>query len=198
MVKASIPVVTVALSLLSGESVSLNIFLTMLPTVFGVGLAASSDSDFTPVGFGFALASTVCQALMNVRTKVVMKRLDVSGSQAQFLMACVSSVVICVYAGVGGVGGELKEVLDHPDEVLVMAVLAYHLEYSLNFLITERLAPVAFSVVDIARRLAIIVCGSVLFIKELSVLNIVGVIVALFGVLSFSLVTMNEKTSKEK
>ena len=65
------------------------------------------------------------------------------------------------------------------------AGVAYHLEYSLNFSFVRLVPPLAFSVADVARRLAVILAGALIFRKALSTLNCVGVALSLGGVLAF-------------
>lgn len=76
--------------------------------------------------------------------------------------------------------------------VFASAALSYHIEYILNFIVTENVNEVHFAVLDVARRLAIILAGAVLFGKVLSPLNIFGVVLALFGVLCFNRVRRKE------
>lgn len=59
-----------------------------------------------------------------------------------------------------------------PFQMLVIAAVAYHIEYLLNFIFVGFVNPVAFSVSDIARRLAIILVGAKLFGKVLRYLSL--------------------------
>jgi hypothetical protein len=93
----------------------------------------------------------------------------------------VYDVVIQAVSGGGGGEGNWRLLL-----LILLAALAYHIEYSLNFIFVGFVSPVAFSVCDIARRLGIIVSGAFLFNKTLTSLNVLGILIALAGVLWYS------------
>ena len=82
-----------------------------------------------------------------------------------------------------------------PLGLAALAALAYHSEYLLNFVFIEKVAPLAFSVTDIARRVAIIGCGAVMFQKPLFPINMIGIAIALAGVLWYSLLNQRNKKS---
>ena len=60
------------------------------------------------------------------------------------------------------------------------------MEYVLNFIFVGYVSSVTFSVSDIARRVAIIMTGAVVFQKPLTTMNWVGIAVALGGVLWYT------------
>ena len=74
--------------------------------------------------------------------------------------------------------------------------LAYHSEYTLNFSYVRLVSPLAFSVTDVARRLAIIVTGALLFRKPLTPLNATGVLLSLGGVVCFLAATSEGRAVK--
>ncbi|CAK9086670.1 unnamed protein product, partial [Durusdinium trenchii] len=74
-------------------------------------------------------------------------------------------------------------------KVAAMAALAYHVEYTLNFLFVALCNPLAFSVTDIVRRLGTICCGAVLFSKPMTLLNALGVVISLGGVITYTVVS---------
>ena len=57
-------------------------------------------------------------------------------------------------------------------------------------------SPLAFSVTDVARRLAIIVTGALLFRKPLTPLNATGVLLSLGGVVCFLAATSEGRAVK--
>ena len=73
--------------------------------------------------------------------------------------------------------------------LVLAAALAYEAEYALSFVFVGCVDPVTFSVLDIGRRLAVIVTGAVLFDKPLTPLNIGGIGLALSGVLAYSVLS---------
>lgn len=75
-----------------------------------------------------------------------------------------------------------------PVALIGIASLAYYLEYALNFIFVGYVNSVTFSVSDIARRVAIIMTGAVVFQKPLTATNWLGITIALGGVLWYSFI----------
>jgi multidrug transporter EmrE-like cation transporter len=78
-----------------------------------------------------------------------------------------------------------------------IAALAYYFEYVLNFIFVGYVSSMTFSVCDIARRVAIIATGAVVFDKPLTSLNWIGISVALGGVLWYSLAVETPPPAKK-
>lgn len=194
VVKSGIPLVTVIICLVVyGQRVSWKVLLTLIPIVTGVALSAVADAQFSWPGFAAAWVSTVAQACLNVSSKSVIASAKLSGRRLQFVLACMGSVMMLAVSGGGLEAWKIctsESTLALP---LVLAVaLTYHIEYVLNFIVTEAFPQVQFAVMDVMRRLAIILCGAVMFNKELSPLNGLGVLLALCGAAAFSLVKRME------
>lgn len=75
-----------------------------------------------------------------------------------------------------------------PIILLIICVIAYCIEYGMNFIVVSYVSPIVFSVIDIARRLAIILTGSIVFHKTLTLINCVGIFIAMFGVTWYSII----------
>mmetsp|Transcript_19331 Transcript_19331/g.58094 ORF Transcript_19331/g.58094 Transcript_19331/m.58094 type:complete len:335 (+) Transcript_19331:206-1210(+) len=193
--KSGIPVFTVCLMSMQGQYFPAIVYASLMPTVLGVALASASDLDFSLAGLVAALGSALSQTLLNITSKRLLKELHVSGRQAQFLMAsCCAVAALPLYllnserAPVEGKGTVLAHVASVPwsGAILVLAGVAYHVEYMLNFMFMPFVSPLAFSITDIARRLTIIVAGAIFFSKDLTALNVIGILLALGGVLWYS------------
>jgi hypothetical protein len=191
VVKAGIPLVTVIICLLKGQLVSARLAATLIPTVIGVALSAWADTEFAWDGFIAAWISTIAQALLNVSSKTSIQSTGLSGQRSQFVLVTISSILMLI-ANVGLEFLDWEPIIEKVKKsekslaVLILVALAYHVEYVLNFIVTENVSEVHFSVLDVARRLAIILAGAAMFGKVLSGLNVFGVILALLGVLLFS------------
>ena len=83
-----------------------------------------------------------------------------------------------------------------PSFLLTSGAFAYYLEYMLNFVFVGYVSAVAFSVCDVARRLAVIIVGAVVFSKPLSLFNCFGIALALSGVMWYSYIE-NVKTQQQ-
>jgi drug/metabolite transporter (DMT)-like permease len=75
----------------------------------------------------------------------------------------------------------------------LLAAVTYFVEYSLNFIFVGYVNTLTFSVCDITRRIAIIVVGAFLFDKKLTASNMIGIVLALGGVLGYSFLDARRK-----
>ena len=211
--KAAIPLVTVALVWISGERPTAVVLSTLVPITAGVALAAWSDAQFSWMGFAAAVASTVAQAALNVSSKRTMKRHGLSPEETQLVLVVYATfmtgflalglatsnpvemerwsflfetVMAATTPPLSIIPPTASEALRNPVFILVLAPVAYHVEYVLNFRVTQQTSEISFAVLDVMRRLAIILVGSLMFDKELTFLNVVGAVVALLGTLLYT------------
>ena len=196
VVKAGIPLVTVGLGFLLGGGrrrvPTLPVLLSLGPIVLGVGLSAVSDSNYSHLGFAAAWASTIAQTGLNLTSKGVISRCHLSGERFQFLTVVVGSAVLLPVFSLAA------SVSTPPDPLLTLAVaMTYHIEYVLNFQVTQLFPSLHFAVLDVMRRLAIILCGAFLFGKKLTQLNLFGVGLALLGVLVFSIAQKRQEAKND-
>lgn len=90
--KASIPLWTVALLAMQMSwrrfraETSTASLLSLLPITLGVALSAWSDSNFSLLGFAAAIASTLCQTLMNIASKEKIASSRLGGTKVQFIL----------------------------------------------------------------------------------------------------------------
>jgi len=193
VVKSGIPALTVLACMLRGEVFPPAVFATLVPTILGVALASFSDADYSMGGVLAALGSAIAQTSLNLTSKRSLARLHLSGAEGQCLLTCCCALASLPLSAV--LGNEQPPADGSPPSAMraallvVSAGLAYHLEYTLNFAFVRLVSPLAFSVTDVARRLAIILTGAALFRKPLTSLNLLGVALALGGVLCFLLVS---------
>jgi len=173
---------------------------TLIPTVIGVGLSAWADTEFAWEGFIAAWISTISQALLNVTSKSSIAESGLSGERSQFMLVTIAALlmlsgnIVSEYMRYEPIYDKIVS-NDRSRAVLILTALAYHVEYVLNFIVTENVSEVHFSVLDVARRLSIILAGALLFGKVLTALNVFGVVLALFGVLLFNHVKRREATA---
>ena len=176
------------------------------------------DQYFTYLSFCLLLFCIRCSALaqtfMNIMVKSVQKKHNYSGVQAFMGMT-----IVCTLLTAGVVVSQLAtekssdssissvDVLQNvfvqftngeqwPLQLTLLASLAYHIEYALNFIFSGYVSNVSFSVSDIARRICIIIIGSVMFSKTLTTLNCVGIVIAIGGVLWYTY--LNDLETKRK
>lgn len=220
VLKAGIPVFTVLVCALSGEKFPFLIYLSLLPICLGVGLACMGDLSFSPTGFVAGLVSALSQTFMNISIKSVRNKTGYSGMKAFLGMTILSTLITFPFMLASdvitqqshidstslslnsfnkliGTYTSLQAGDSWPLTLTAIASLAYHIEYVLNFIFVGFVSSVAFSVSDIARRISIITIGSFVFQKKLSVMNWLGIAIALSGVLWYTYLE-NERSQKMK
>lgn len=204
VVKASIPVLTVVMCTMGGARFPIIIYLSLLPICFGIVMATGGDLDFSVVGLLAALFSSLTQASTNITIKDVRKKTNLSGPKAFMGMSCFCTLLalplLLLNVSPPGVPASKVPAVDVLVAVLNeslrgdfrklslfgITAFGYYAEYVLTFIFVGYVSSVTFSVTDIARRLGVIVVGSVIFKKPLSIDNWCGIAVALGGVLFYS------------
>jgi len=204
VVKSSIPVVTVLYGLWQGATYPVAVYFAILLTVLGIMLAAWSDMEFSYVGFIAAFTSMLLQSFLNIRSKQAIRASKLSGGKSFFVMASLCTLIL-VPACIGGAlvapqGLPLSGALVSSSEfgIMLMAMVAYHVEYQMNFVFTALVEPLTFSISDIARRLAIVGAGALLFNKSLSLLNILGVGMCFTGILWYSVASRSQEFGRAR
>eukprot|EP00435_Cladocopium_sp_Y103_P014565 s1617_g3.t1 len=201
VVKSLIPFFTVICCRIRGQHFEAPIYVSLLPVCMGVSIASATDVECSLLGLLCALGSSMAQTLLNISSKDRIQELNLSGMEAFTVMATVCTglsfpLLAVSYAkddGSGVVTACLSLSQEDPCptsmKVVAMAALAYHIEYTLNFLFVALCNPLAFSVTDILRRLGTICCGALLFSKPMTFLNGLGVVISLLGVISYTVVS---------
>jgi hypothetical protein len=200
--KCAIPLVTLILTIiLDGVQAlpSVKVVLTLIPIALGIATSSWNHPTFEPVGFLAAMVSCTAQSALNVSCKKVMSKVGISGPTAQRAMVAVGLVIACIYSTFQvftrsfsissiTIGEHDDKKMDPPANASMAAVLAYHLEYVLSFTFVKLVHPITYSACDAVRRLSIIVCGHYMFGgPPFTVLNILGIALALSGALAYSI-----------
>ena len=178
-------------------------------------MASGSDLDFSPIGLSAALTSALAQTFMNISIKKVRDSSGYSGQKSFLGMTIVATLttipVVMAAASAASTTNNttintITRIVDvqnslvsgdsWPLSLIVLAAIAYHIEYVMNFIFVGYVSAVTFSVCDIARRIAIITIGAIVFNKVLTRQNWVGISVALGGVLWYSYLDNASKATK--
>jgi drug/metabolite transporter (DMT)-like permease len=211
VVKACIPVFTVVSCTLLGQKFPIIIYISLIPICFGVILASGADVNVSTAGLCAATVSALSQTFMNISIKSVREKTGYSGQKSFLGMTIVATLTTLPVVAVSSMSlndGSSQTTVDlflsvftrlakgdsWPLLLTILAAVAYHVEYVLNFTFVSYVSSVTFSVCDIARRIAIILTGAVVFNKVLTMQNWTGIIIALGGVLWYSYLDNATKT----
>lgn len=201
--KCGIPLITVLLTvLLEGVSALPNVaaLASLVPIAVGIAAASWSAPTFEALGFAAAALSATAQSALNVTSKRVMTKANITGPDAQRTMVAVG-LFITLVVNLLQVARYQRTTAAAPDEtadgvrkstppfgLTALAVIAYHVEYVLSFIFVKLVAPVTYGTCDAVRRLAIILVGRGLFGGDpLTVTNILGIALALLGALAYAI-----------
>jgi len=214
--KCGIPLITLLLTLLFLDNKALppqKALLCLVPIAVGIAAASWNSPSLELVGFAAALVSTMSQAGLNVASKVAMSKTGMSGPEAQRCMVAVGLVLTTLMALVKPVfqlgqsviassgntttaknaAGTVTEDDDGADVLppawlSIMALTAYHVEYTLGFCFVKLVKPITVGACDAVRRLCIILVGRYFFGgPPFTPVNIAGIALALGGALGYSI-----------
>jgi hypothetical protein len=194
--KCAIPLFTVLLTILVDGMGALPNALSLaalVPIAIGIAAASWNSPTFELWGFLAAVASTTAQSALNVTSKRAIAKAGVAGPTAQRSMAAVGFGIT--------LAANLVQVLRHSyDEKLAqlrdrppfwltaMAVLAYHVEYTLSFTFVKLVQPITYGTCDAIRRLCIILAGRKFFGGgKMTKTNMAGIALALLGAMAYSI-----------
>jgi Triose-phosphate Transporter family len=195
--KCAIPLFTVVLSVLldgTGSLPNALSLVSLIPIALGIAAASWNSPTFELWGFIAAIVSTTSQSALNVTSKRAIAKAGVSGPTAQRSMAAVG-LLITLFANLTQVirlsyyNGKLAELRARPPFwVTAMAVMAYHVEYSLSFAFVRLVQPITYGTCDAIRRLCIILAGRQFFGgNKMTKTNMAGIALALLGALAYSI-----------
>ncbi len=203
------PVVTCALGRVMGERISRLMMASLVPIVAGVSLSAASDMSFTATGCALLAVADLAFSLRSVFVKQLQRTPGPSvppKGTGLFLMVCVggAAMVAVILAGrdLGGTGDPFKTfrkifraVAASPLPLLVNGVCfaAYNCtSYALLGIIDLS----AHAVSNSMRQLFVIVYSVWWFGNEISLLNAVGIVMAIGGAGLFAQAKQAEQREK--
>jgi len=202
IVKAAEPVFTALFSAcFLGQIFSVWTYLTLIPVVFGVGIASATELTFTWVSFGFAMVSNLGSSGRAIFAKRVMNEpkevgVNLTPSNMYSLLTIVASLVAVPLAlmfegsAVAPVWAESTTSVS-PQKILFTIFLSGIWYYSYNefaFHALESVDQVTHAVGNTLKRVVIIVATVVVFQNPVTLLGAAGSAVAVAGTLLYSMV----------
>lgn len=207
-VKAGEPISTVALGLIYlREETSWLTYLTLAPICSGVAISCFHDDSFHVYGFIYALLSNFC---FSTRA-VIAKRLNIhhKGSMDEIsLFYHISRIGLLILIpamlwleGQYAVKRLVYEFSAEDAEILVIMVVngaAYTLYNILSFLVLSRTNLITHAVLNVFRRVFIILFTVYYFDVRMSSFNLLGIFIAVVGVLSFAYSKSRDNSANNK
>eukprot|EP00002_Diphylleia_rotans_P015064 TRINITY_DN2916_c0_g1_i3.p1 TRINITY_DN2916_c0_g1~~TRINITY_DN2916_c0_g1_i3.p1 ORF type:complete len:446 (+),score=80.71 TRINITY_DN2916_c0_g1_i3:85-1422(+) len=213
-VKSTGPIFTVILARLwLRESYTSRIYVSLIPIIFGVGLASLTEHEFDMQGFIAALISTFILSCQQIASKHIFRtrklhpmNLQANMSVAAFL--CVLPIWLLLEAN------QFKEIMfpteqrfktdpltgvvspiTHPAwTLLFINTLAYYGQNILAFVVMSWVAPLTYSVAGTLKRIFVIIASVVYFGNQISILNGMGIAMSIFGAFYYNQVKSNMRS----
>ena len=184
-------------------------YLTLLPICLGVSISCMHDGSFGFVGFLCAAASNLCFSSRAVLTKHLFRVQKESITMDEVcLFTHISQIGLLVLVPLTVVvegrtiWGHFTDRTAHVDFVglallLVLNGFFYSVYNLTSFLVLSRTDLITHAVFNVFRRVVIIVFTSCYFSIALSSLNVVGIAIAVVGVLLFCYSRSREKKAHQ-
>jgi len=190
-VKAGEPIATVVLTLLflPGEKVTLPIFLSLLPIVAGVAVSSANDASFQLLGLAMAMGSNLCFSARSICAKLLRSSLGKQMDNANLFVhvnAYGAMALLPVVLFLEGPALAEELVYGGPArKLLLLNGVVYWLNNQMNFLVLEKVDAVTHGLINCGRRVANIAFAIVWFAVPVTILNGIGMALALIGTFSY-------------
>jgi drug/metabolite transporter (DMT)-like permease len=205
-VKSAEPVSSVALAYYYfNEGTTLPTYLTLIPICTGVAISCLHDDSFNLLGFTLAAASNICFSSRAVLAKKFFKQhVDGLDEINLFYHISTTGLMILIPLVIFFEGRSIHQLLANGTRDGMTSVPELFMLFFLNgcaytaynltsFIILGKTNVITHAVLNVFRRVFIILFTAYYFGVELSALNMVGVGLAVIGVLSFALARSREK-----
>jgi hypothetical protein len=204
VLRSTTPVATIIIyRMVYNRTYSQQTYLSMIPLIFGVGLATAGDYYFTLVGFTLTLLGVLLAAIKSVATNRLMTgSLALGALELLFRMSPLAAVQCLFYAAASGELTGFSAALN--DGTFSYAFL---LMLGLNAFMAFCLNIVSFQTNKVAGALTVSVCGNLkqsltillgimLFNVRVTALNGVGTLITMAGAAYYSSVELATKRAK--
>ncbi|XP_010549739.1 PREDICTED: xylulose 5-phosphate/phosphate translocator, chloroplastic [Tarenaya hassleriana] len=199
VIKSAEPVFSVIFSSFLGDPYPLSVWLSILPIVFGVSLAAITEVSFNLGGLWGAMISNVGFVLRNIYSKRSLQNFkEIDGLNLYGWISIVSLLYLFPVAifieGSQWVQGYHKaiEAVGKPATFYMWVLLSgifYHLYNQSSYQALDQISPLTFSVGNTMKRVVVIVSSVLVFRNPVRPLNALGSAIAILGTFLYSQAT---------
>ncbi|KZV54188.1 xylulose 5-phosphate/phosphate translocator, chloroplastic-like [Dorcoceras hygrometricum] len=199
VIKSAEPVFTVVFSSFLGDSYPLNVWLSILPIVFGCSLAAITEVSFNFGGLWGAMISNVGFVLRNIYSKKSLQSFkEVNGLNLYGWITIISLFYLFPVAifveGSQWIAGyhQAIEAIGQPSTFYLWVIVSgifYHLYNQSSYEALDDISPLTFSVGNTMKRVVVIIASVLVFRNPVRPLNALGSAIAIFGTFLYSQAT---------
>uniref|UniRef100_A0A6N2NGT6 Sugar phosphate transporter domain-containing protein n=1 Tax=Salix viminalis TaxID=40686 RepID=A0A6N2NGT6_SALVM len=199
---AIIPFTVLLETLFLKKQFSQKIKLSLFVLLAGVGIASVTDLQLNFVGTVLSLLAIITTCVGQILTSTIQKRLNVSSTQLLYQSAPFQAAILFVSGPLVDQFLTRKNVFAHKYSSVVLAfiILSCIISVSVNFstfMVIGKTSPVTYQVLGHLKTCLVLGFGYTLLHDPFTVRNIIGILVAIFGMGLYSYFCVQENKKKQ-
>ncbi|XP_061192582.1 solute carrier family 35 member E1 homolog [Saccostrea echinata] len=204
-VKATLPLFTVVLSrVLLGETQTLPVYLSIVPIIVGVIVATLTEVSFEALALLSALVATLGFSLQSIFSKKCLKDTGINHLRLLVLLSRIATIFFLpfwlLFDCRNIANSDVFENTDVTKSLLLLILdgLFYMLHNVFAFTVIAMVAPLSYSVANAMKRVVIISASLFLLRNPVTTANVVGMLVACFGVLCYNKAKFDQNMARRR
>lgn len=186
--KASEPIFNVIVaSAFFGEREPPAVIACLLPIAVGVASASFTEQGYSHMGFLCSCASALMKVFQNIYTKLLFKQGHFSFWEIHLYCGVCSLAMLLPVLLLEGIGGASNPFAVFPVVSLILCSALQYVSSVASYKVLHLCSHLTFTVLNVLKRLFIIVAGLLFYRQGVTPLNILGVTLAMLGILCYNL-----------
>jgi solute carrier family 35, member E3 len=195
-----VPFTLIVQYLLYSQYVSRPVQLTLIPITLGVGWATVHDVDVNMVGTLFAVCAVAATGMAQIFTSQYQKSLGCNAMQLLYHTAPLIAVGMLIMCPMFDNVSDLIK-FEYSAGVVgrIMMSCCFALGVNIsNYVVLGKTSPLTYQVLGHLKTVLILVLGVVLFNKQVDMQNVLGVVVAMGGVVAYTEIKRRESDAPKQ